>query len=509
MAGNRERALLALPSVLICILDTSRVEGQEYLLYAYPASSPLLPLKALLLATHQISRNLLKQDIRTMSLAGHKAVLLPLFDCFLVGVVLPKIADSLIQNTAEFIRELIKTLCPRLEAFLRSPGHSDDLNPTPRASRTSAREGTKVETTEQMKTALDPIAQLALYRLLPFFCEDSEDFNSSPISEFYYTLPMVVKACALYCPLPMDIQVDVARALNSIYQDSSVVVHEIITIDSPQTFPVGSALFHNGFLLNSSLAKGQLQACVAVCLLWDLFSRTDSAPHFARTITVWVQGVRQVLTIVADYSLVLCLLLEPLEEKDQLGYDPVYLGKAEKALQILVRYELHTKVTIELNKLCIAPEQPSEGGPLSSVRRRYSASTPTESKTPSHLSVYSQGTEAPVQPMFVKGSDLPLFHFAGVTDLGLVFTHVVSASPDWFFYLYRPVLQLYSLLGMLNGMDVCVRLQIETSNPYRKAEGKFWQVWIGRHSSTSSRLYACYDEDTPRSLKLLTFSLAS
>jgi len=507
MASSRERALLALPSVLICLLDTSRAEGQEYLLYAYPSTSPLLPLKALLLATYQVGRGLLKQEVRSVALAGHKAVLLPLFDCFLVCVVLPRVADSLISRTAEFVRELICILCPRLEAFLRSPGHSDDLNPTPRASRTSAREGNKAETADQMKSALDPIAQLALYRLLPFFCEDSEDFSSSPISEFYYTLPLVVDASTLHCPLPLDIQVDVARALNSIYQDSSVVVHEIITIDSPHAFPVGSALFHNGFLLSVSLAKAQLRACVVVCLLWDLFSRTDSAPHFACTTTVWVQGTRQTLTVVADYSLVLCLLLEPMDDKEQLGYDPVYLGKAEKALQILVRYELHAKVTAELGKLSIAPEQPSDG-PLPSVRRRYS-STPTEPRVPSQLSVYSQGAEAPVQPMFVRGADLPLFHFAGVAATGLVFAHVVSASPDWFFYLYRPVLQLYSLFGLLKGEDVCVRLQVETSNPYRKTEGKFWQVWVGRHSEQDSALYACYDEETPRSLKLLAYSLIS
>ena len=437
-------------------------------------------------------------------------MLLPLFDCFLVGLVLPKVADTLICSTAKFIRELVRTLCPRLDAFLKSPGHADDINPTPRASRTSAREGNKADVAEQMRTALDPIAQLALYRLIPFFSEDAEDFGSSPVSEFYYTLPLALDMCVLHFPLPLEILVDVTRALNSIYQDASVVVHEIITIDSPHSFPVGSALFHNGFLLSTSLGRDQLQACAAVCLLWDLFSRTDSAPHFSRTTTIWVGGRAEVLTIVADFSLVLCLVLEPLDDKDQIGYDPVYLGKAEKALQILVRYELHTKVSAELTKLSVSPEAQADA-PLPSVRRRY-ASTPTESKAPilSQLSVYSQGEEAPIQPMFVKGSDLPLFHFAGCADTGLVFSHIVSASPDWFFYLYRPVLQTYSLFNgsSLSGVsEVAVRLQVNTTSPYRKQETKLWQVWVGRHRSVSGVLHACYDDEGPKPLRLLTHAL--
>jgi hypothetical protein len=294
------------------------------------------------------------------------------------------------------------------------------------------------------------------------------------------------------------------------YMDISVSVNETITIDVGHSYIVSYCVFYAGVLVSHTMTDQELQVAALCAFLNGLMDRSSASEMFSKTERVTVENKRREATIVGCGKMTLVVLLGLFRSDDsaeELGFDPHYVQRTWKILQILKRQKISKAVKTELDKITVKPSLRSAEGvsrPPSAQRRSSGDATPTPRSTRGLL--FSGERDLGLTPLSLEGFSNPVFHFAVETEEGLVFSSQAYGTDDHFHSVYQPIYHTYSKLKHLTKQFAEVGFYIDfksISDPFSKIK-----LWVCARKHQKSIVFVCYESAVPSCINDLAFQLS-
>eukprot|EP00743_Colponemidia_sp_Colp-15_P009250 GILK01010103.1.p1 GENE.GILK01010103.1~~GILK01010103.1.p1 ORF type:complete len:631 (-),score=84.35 GILK01010103.1:4-1851(-) len=322
------------------LLDSTRDEGEEFLVYSYPrdteASKSLLPLKGVFLASNGIVNAVIGQNVRLISLKSvHSAekkdsdtdikVSISPIEKWVIALVFPSsIPDLLATSAVEESINYFQLLYPSLSSVILG----DDSRPP------SALCANLAHLIEQF----DPIFHSIYERLVPL---------AIPGHPFSPVLSPLISSifdhgiCSF--PLSTEQRIELSELFTSFFSTAPNTSSpfgfrpDIACIDPLACLPVASCLFLRGMLVYNELNSAELRNIARFCQLYDLLSRPTGSPQIAVSAELYFplrpsdhiekgSRVKRVLSIVGRGDVLICLLCSirgPVSGQ----YDPYHLDK--------------------------------------------------------------------------------------------------------------------------------------------------------------------------------------
>lgn len=372
-----------------------------------------------------------------------------LYPGYYLSIIVPSISDSILKNIHLDAQNWIKSIYPTSDSF---PSVTDELisdRATPRSGRLSQREilSLKNEFNEKLKKSLDPIFTCLFYRLYPYFLYEDEDFLASAIVYPQTILPLALSCLALYMPISVELSMEISLAMNLLYLDNTVIVHEILTLDAPSAIIKSSVLLYKGQIVFGAADEEDLKEILRIYFMNSFFVRTNSFGHFSVSNRVKINKQERVITLAAIKSAVLCIILNPLTD-GSVEFDPWFAEKGLRVCKQLDDSGTLEKLEAEFKGKIIEPEvkevvqrfsKVAEAAALRRSRSAYNSPIGSPKSAQEPLKKY--------KPTYYPEHDIEVFHYAlaDYTKRQIIMSQL-KCSKEWYINVLRPLYSYYAVL---------------------------------------------------------------
>jgi len=271
----------------------------------------------------------------------------------------------------------------------------------------------KLDMNDKLKKALDPVFICLFYRIYPYILYEDEDFSTSPIIYPQVCLPLALGCSSLVLPVSVEVRMDIQDSLNLLYLDKTVIVHEILTLDSPSAVITSVMLMYRGCIITGNLPENDIKEVMKLYYANTLFVRTNTFPQFTLTSKIKIGKQEKVIALVAVKAGVLCIVLQALTD-GTVDYDPWFVDKGLRVCKELDDKGIFEKLEEEYQKKIIKPEVNEHKERLSRTydqqiirKSRSVASSPIGSPK----SVADEKETKKYQPTYFPEHDIEVFHY--------------------------------------------------------------------------------------------------
>mmetsp|Transcript_10938 Transcript_10938/g.21382 ORF Transcript_10938/g.21382 Transcript_10938/m.21382 type:complete len:300 (-) Transcript_10938:1855-2754(-) len=295
------------------------------------------------------------------------------------------------------------------------------------------------------------------------------------------------------------------------YIDIGVVVNESVTIDACHSYVVSYSLFYSGILVTHTMTARELEIAALVAFLNGLLDRSSASEMFRKTERITLDNKRRELTLVACGKMVLVVILglfRTEESAEVVGFDPHYVQRSWKILQIIKRLKHGKAIKAELEKITVKPiirTLEGQSRPSSAQRRSLNSADATPVSNRSGMT-FSIEKDVGLAPITLEGSQLQIYHFAVEDELGMIFSSQSHGTEDHFRSVYQNIYLTYAKLKPFTKKFTEVAFHTEfksVTDPFSKVK-----LWVTARKMQRSVVFVCYDSGLPTNMFDLAYQLS-
>ena len=341
----------------VMILETNRVEGEEFLYYSYKTNDQcnnLLNLKGIILASMGISHSIFCEDYRVMVLeeisnktnnesVKYKVTSRSYLKNYMISVIMPFMTpDNILVYVCKELAEFITIFFERFEE------------------------------TSKFTDILNKYCEVLLFNTINYaISKEKEDSGSTPLSlmpvmNITFSYNEIWPCFLVKPPINDNLRTELIEIMNTLNSDRSVL-QETLTLNDPPFYIRGFALLFGGFVMFNSLSNKELSSLSRLAMLHEMFIRSQSSSELLSCEFLFetedfddlsrIQRKNDdkkkiIVTILAQREFVLLISLDILG-KNNCSFDPFYHKRAEDLVTSLLKKVLPIK-----NLLIAIPPQP-------------------------------------------------------------------------------------------------------------------------------------------------------
>jgi hypothetical protein len=316
-------------------------------------------------------------------------------------------------------------------------------------------------------------------------------------------LPKLFDSSALTFPLKPSLQDIVEESLNSLQYDAGLIVDDIICLAAPHAVLISTALFCKGYLVSNSLKPEDLKVVYSNCVERRLFERNDVGKLESIVAQVKISNKEREVTFLSYMNCVLVCVLATLNNKtERIGFDPYYIERGRRALEILESYSFFTRFEKQLLSFSIIPQGAESLFDIG--MKDYSASYQISNS----LKIYSKTHEYQVKPIHLRSLPIQIYHFALIhLKSSTIFTPEIQLPPEWFCHIYSKIYDAYSDLSKIISDPDILEYSSEQSFHLHPREETSWYLTCAVRKSDTHMLYICYEGELCEDLLVVLYTL--
>ena len=424
----------------------------------------------------------------------------PINPSYILVLLLPSLPDHLIQHTLKDSLQLIQPLFCEMSI-------SQDEVATPKSTDRSFKQKKilRPEIFEKLSEQLEGFFSTAIYKLYPYFLYEDEDPVHSAMNYITLTLPIGLGAIGCYLPLTPALTFRVEQASNVMYHDSTVTVHEILTLDPPSSIILGVVVLYKGHIVLGNLPVWETSQVLRLYNTRRMYVRNDTFPQ-----ETWAEKVKNLdksevfIGFVATRGLVIATVTVPLREREN-DYDPWLLDKGKRLAGEMHMAGVIDRIEAEFwkNEISVEKDNPdiAKRKEFISIMQKSRSLDSSPIGSPRGL---SNKNDKLYVPKYLDRHDIYVFHYALVDMTTLLVTvPSVNGSALWNMGIMRPLMGHYS--------GLCEKIG-KTGKDYLEVHVKFGELLesekVAAVKYRNFRLYAMY-RGKPEKLKQFLYELVS
>lgn len=285
------------------------------------------------------------KETQILRLNRMKCALAYVSNFYFLSFMVPDIPDFMILGVVNDVLAQVQPILAdvTVEEY-QTPKSTDRLS--------KPKKGIKPEVVEKLSEKLDGLLTVAIYKLFPYFLYEDEEFEYSSINVPSLSLPAAFGSIGCYFVLSVPLQLQVDMVSQILYHESTVTVHEILSLDPPSSIIKEVVFLYKGCVVSGSCSKPELIEIFKVYNLRRMYLRNETyaEEHFVEKVKINGGDLR--LTFAAVGGLTVVVIIVPITEGNN-DYDPWMVAKAKRLLAEMNESKVIEKIgkEFELNVL--------------------------------------------------------------------------------------------------------------------------------------------------------------
>jgi hypothetical protein len=385
-------------------------------------------------STYKPPRKVLQSEI--IDYRGIKCGLELITNAFILVLIVPSIPDHILKQALLDISNDIAPLLSELAIQEELSTARTDSIPKPKKIL-------KPEQYEVLSNTLEEILPLTIYKLYPYFLYEDEEALHSCINYPSLCLPIGIGGIGLYLSLPIDVLLQIDMACQVLFHDSTVSIHEIISLEPPSGIIKELILLYKGYIISGSLPAPELSSVLRIYNTKKLYKRNDTHPMESFYRKVRSNGKDFIISFICVRGLTIAIFL--LAVNDGLNdYDPWMIDKGKRLANELQDRNIIDYIHQAYKKI----EFNVEFDIIDNARKQELIDIMKKSRSLDSSPLGSPRNKDKVcQPVYYPQHDLYLFHYALVdTRSCLICTPQIISNSLWNLLVLRPLFSHYALL---------------------------------------------------------------
>jgi hypothetical protein len=385
---------------------------------------------------------------------------------YILSVVMPSLPSHMIKAVLNDVMTLI------LPIFMEM---SYDEYQTPKSTdrHFKSKKLLKPELFEKLSEQLDSFMSLSFYRLFPYFLYEDEDFEVSSISFPCLSLPPALGSVACCFSLSIGLQLQIDMISQVLLHESTVTVHEILSLEQPSGVLKEIVLIYKGYLIAGSPSRQELSEIMRIYNSLRFYLRNDSFGEESHTEKVKISGEDFRVTLVSVRGVTAGVLIVPFSEGVN-DYDPWMTAKVKRMLSEMNESKLIEKINQEFDQSLLKIESQI----LDANKKMELFNNMKKSRSLDSSPIGSPRSfgfkDKKYTPLFLSKHKIAVFHYA-LVDLvaGLVNSSHVSASGGFYMAVLRRVYCYYAELFEKISNDLQKTLSLNDGSRYFEVLARF------------------------------------
>ena len=147
-------------------------------------------------------------------------------------------------------------------------------------------------------------------------------------------MPIGIGGIGIYLPLSVPVLLQIEMACHLLYHESTVAVHEILSLDCPSGIIQDIILLYKGYVINGNLPVWELTEFMRIYNTNKMYLRNDTFPLDAMIERVKADGKEIVLSFISVRGLTIGIILIAFNDGNK-EYDSWMIDKAKRVLSDL------------------------------------------------------------------------------------------------------------------------------------------------------------------------------